>query len=87
MSYRAFDVKVAKVDVGANKLVIKRKKIKEGKVKYFKTVFMVDNCTLVTSKDNRTVMLSDIKVGNRVTVDFMKIKDEKLSAKGISILN
>jgi Cu/Ag efflux protein CusF len=87
MSYRVFDVKVAKVDVGANKLVIKRKKINEGKVEYLKTVFIVDNCTLITGKDNRTVMLSDIKVGNRVTVDFMKIKDRKLLAKGISVLN
>ena len=87
MAYRVFDVKVAKVDVGANKLVIKLKKIKEGKVKYLKTVFIVDNCTLITGKDNRTVMLSDIKVGNRVTVDFMKMKDRKLLAKGISVLN
>ena len=87
MSYRVFDVKVAKVDVGVNKLVIKRKKIKESKVEYLKTVFIVDNCTLITGKDNRTVMLLDIKVGNRVTVDFVKIKDRKLLAKGISILN
>ena len=87
MSYRVFDVKVAKIDVGANKLVIKRKKIKEGKVEYLKTVFIVDNCTLITAKDNCTVMLSDIKVGNRITVDFMKIKDRKLLAKGISVLN
>jgi Cu/Ag efflux protein CusF len=87
MSYRVFDVKVAKVDVGANKLGIKRKKIKEGKVEYLKTPFIVDNHTLITGKDNRTVMLSDIKVGNRVTVDFMKIEDRKLLAKGISVLN
>jgi len=87
MAYRVFDVKVAKVDVGANKLVIKRKKLKEGKVKYLKTVFVVDNCTLITGKDNHTVILSDIKVGNRVTVDFMKMKDKKLLAKGISVLS
>jgi hypothetical protein len=85
MGYRILDVKVAKVE--SSRLVIKRKKIREGKVKYLKTVFIVDNCTLITGKDNRTVMLSDIKVGNRVTVDFMKIKDKKLLAKGISILN
>ena len=87
MSYRVFDVKVAKVDVGTNKLVIKRKKIKEDKVKYLKTPFIIDNCTLITGKDNRTVMLSDIKVGNRVTVDFMKTKDRKLLAKGINVLS
>jgi Cu/Ag efflux protein CusF len=87
MAYRFFDVKVAKVDVGANKLVIKLKKIKEGKVGYLKTVFVVDNCTLITGKDNRTVMLSDVKFNNRVTIDFMKTKDRKLLAKGISIVN
>jgi hypothetical protein len=87
MAYRVFDVKVAKVDVGANKLVIKRKKIKEGKVKYLKTVFVVDSCTLITGKDNHKVILSDIKVTKRVTIDFMKTKDRKLLVKGISILN
>jgi len=86
MAYRVFDVKVAKVNVGANKLVIKRKKAKEGKVRYLKTVFVMDNCTLITGKDNETLTPSDIKVGNRVTIDFMKTKDRKLLAKGISIL-
>jgi len=87
MAYRVFDVKVAKVDVGANKLVIKRKKVKEGKVKYLKTVFVIDNQTLITNKDNHTVRLLDIKVGNRITVDFMKTKDRKLLTKGISVLS
>jgi len=86
MAYRVFDVKVAKVNVGANKLVIKRKKAKEGKVRYLKTVFVMDNCTLITGKDNQTLTPSDIKVGNKVTIDFMKTKDRKLLAKGISIL-
>ena len=87
MAYRVFDVKVAKVDVGANKLVIKRKKVKEGKVKYLKTVFVIDNQTLITNKDNHTVRLLDIKVGNRITIDFMKTKDRKLLTKGISVLS
>lgn len=87
MAYRVFDVKVAKVDVGANKLVIKRKKSKEGKVKHLKTVFVVDGCTLITGKDNHTVMLSDIKVGNRVIVDFMKTKNRRVLAKGVTILD
>ena len=87
MAYRVFDVKVAKVDVGANKLVIKRKKAKEGKVEYLKTVFVIDNQTLITNKDNHTVRLLDIKVGNRITIDFMKTKDRKLLTKGISVLS
>jgi len=86
MAYRIFDVKVAKVEIGANKLVIKRKKAKEGKVRYLKTVFVMDSCTLITDKDNETLTPSDIKVGNRITIDFMKTKDRKLLAKGISIL-
>ena len=87
MAYRIFDVKVAKVEIGANKLVIKRKKAKEGKVRYLKTVFVMDNCTLITGKDNETLTPSDIKVGNRVTIDFMKTKDRKLLTKGISVLS
>lgn len=87
MGYRILDVKVAKIEPEKNKLVIKRKKIKEGKVKYLKTVFVLDNYTLITDKDNHTVILSDIKVGNRVTVDFMKMKDRRLLAKGISVLS
>jgi len=86
MAHRIFDVKVAKVEIGANKLVIKRKKAKESKVRYLKTVFVMDSCTLITGKDNQTLTPSDIKVGNKVTIDFMKTKDRKLLAKGISIL-
>ena len=86
MAYRIFDVKVAKVEIGTNRLVIKRKKAKEGEVRYLETVFVINNCTLITGKDSETLTPSDIKVGNKVTIDFMKTKDRKLLAKGISIL-
>jgi len=44
---------------------------------------------MITRKQAKegTVMFLDIKVGNRVTVDFMKIKDREFLAKGISVLN
>ena len=84
MAYRIFDVKVAKVE--ASRLVIKRKRIKENKVKYLKTAFVVNNQTLITDKDNRTVTLLDITVGSRVTIDFIKTQDKKLLAKGVNAL-
>jgi len=87
MGYRIFDVKVAKVDLGANKLVIKRKKVRGGKVRFLKNIFVIDASTLITANDNRTITLSEIKIGNRVTIDFLKTKDNKLLAKGISVLN
>ena len=87
MGYRIFDVKVAKVDLGVNKLVIKRNKVRGGKARYLKNVFVLDANTLITGKENKTVQLSEIKIGNRVTVDFLKSKDKKLLAKGISVLN
>ena len=87
MGYRILDVKVLKIDPERNKLVIKRKKIKAGKARFLKNIFVVDASTLITGKDNRTITLSEIKVGNRVTIDFIKTQDKKLLAKGISILN
>jgi len=87
MGHRILDVKVTKVDSERNKLVIKRKKIKAGKTRYLKNIFVVDASTLITASDNRTITLSEIKVGNRVTIDFLKTQDKKLLAKGISILN
>ncbi|PIP21106.1 MAG: hypothetical protein COX40_01150 [Candidatus Omnitrophica bacterium CG23_combo_of_CG06-09_8_20_14_all_40_11] len=86
MGYRILDVKVAKVDPERNKLVIKRKKVRAGKIKYLKNSFIVDASTLITANDNRTITLSEIKVGNRITIDFLKTKDKKLLAKGISVL-
>jgi hypothetical protein len=87
MGYRILDVKVAKIDPGRNKLVIKRKKVRAGKTRYLKNIFVVDASTLITNKDNSTITLSEIKAGNRATIDFIKTQDRKLLAKGISILN
>ena len=87
MSYRILDVKVSKVDLGANKLVIRRKKVRAGEARYLKKVFVLDAGTPITKKDNQTAMLSELKVTNRVTVDFIKTQDKKMLAKGISVLN
>jgi hypothetical protein len=87
MGYRILDVKVAKVNLEANKLIIKINKTGARKIKYLKNVFLLHTSTLITTKDNQTVRLSGIKVGNRVTIDFIKTQDKKLLAKGISILN
>jgi hypothetical protein len=87
MGYRILDVKVAKIDPERNKLVIKRKKARAGKARFLKNIFVVDDATLITANDNRTITLSEIKVGNRVTIDFLKTQEKKLLAKGISVLS
>jgi len=87
MSYRILDVKVVKVDPGRNKLVIKRKKVRTEEMGVLKNIFVADVYTLVTGKDNRTITLSEIKVGSRITIDFMKTQDKRLLVKGISVLN
>jgi hypothetical protein len=87
MGYRILDVKVAKVDPERNKLVIKRKKARAGKVRFLKNIFVADASTLITGKDNCTITLSEIKVGSRIRIDFLKTQDKKLLAKGISVLN
>jgi predicted RNA-binding protein with PUA domain len=87
MSYRILDAKVIKVDLAANKLVIKRKKINAGKTVSLRNIFMVDTFTLITTDNNSTIAFSKIKVGSKVTIDFMKTPDKKLLARGISILN
>ncbi len=87
MGYRTLDVKIAKIDPERNKLVIKRKKVRAGKARFLKNIFVADASTLITDKDNRTITLSEIKVGSRATIDFIKTQDKKLLAKGISVLN
>jgi len=87
MGYRILDVKVAEIEPERNKLVIKRKKVIAGKTRYLKNTFVLNVDTLITSKENKTIQLSEIKGGNRVTIDFIKTQDKKLLAKGICILN
>jgi hypothetical protein len=87
MAHRALEVKVAKVNLGTSTLVIKRHKQKLGKIQYLKTVFKVDTLTVITGRDNRSLKLADIKVGDKVNVDFMKTQERKLLAKGITVLS
>lgn len=87
MAHRALEVKVAKINLGTSTLVIKRAKRRLGKSRYLKTVFKVDPLTVITGSDNRSLTLAGIKVGDKVNVDFMKTKDRKLLAKGITVLN
>jgi len=87
MGYRILDVKVAKIEPERNKLVIKRKKVGAGKARFIKSNFVIDGATLITDKDNHIIKLAQIKVNNRVTIDFIKTQDKKLLAKGISVLN
>jgi len=87
MAHRALEVKVAKVNLSTSTLVIKRTKQKLGKTHYLKTVFKVDPLAVITDKDNRSLKLADIKVGDKVNVDFMKTQERKLLAKGITVLS
>lgn len=87
MAYRVLDIKVIKVEADVNIFVVQRKKEKMGKSKYIKTVFKVDPHCLISDKDSFYLKLSDIKVGDRVNVDFIRTKDGELLAKGISVLN
>lgn len=87
MAYRALGVKVVKVNVETNALAIKRTKRRANKTKYLKTVFEVDPHAIITGKGDRSLTLRDIKVGKRITVDFIKTKEKQLLAKGISVLS
>ena len=86
MGYRILDVKVAKIDPERNKLVIKRRKIRAGKARFLNNNFVVDDATLITDKDNHAIKLAQIKINNRITIDFVKSPEKKFLAKGISIL-
>ncbi len=87
MAYRTLDVKVDKIDIYTNRMVIKQTRLKNSKNGRLKTVFKLDINTIITSKDNLSLKLGDIKIGKRVSVDFIKTKDKKLLAKGINVLN
>jgi len=78
---------VAKINLDTSSLIIKRPKKRLGKSQYLKTVFKVDPLAVITGKDNRSLKLADIKVGDKVNVDFMKTQERKLLAKGITILS
>lgn len=87
MAYRTIDVKVDKINIYTNKMVIRKPPLKSCKNSRLKTVFKLDNNTIITSKDNHSLKLADIKIGKRVSVDFIKTEDKKFLAKGISVLN
>jgi len=87
MAHRALEVKVAKINLDTSTLVIKRPKKRLGKSHHLKTIFKVDPLTVITGKDNRSLKLIDIKVGDKVNVDFIKTQERRLLAKGISILS
>lgn len=87
MAYRTLDVKVDKIDIYTNKMVIKKPCLKSCKNSRLKTVFKLDSNTIITGKDNHSLKLADIKIGKRVSVDFIKTDDKKLLAKGIIVLN
>ena len=87
MAYRTLDVKVDKIDIYTNRMIIKQTRLKKGKTGRLKTTFKLDTNTIITSKDNHSIKLIDIKIGKRVSVDFIKTRDKKLLAKGISVLN
>ena len=95
VGYRILDVKVAKVGLGANKLVIKRKKAGAGKGRFLRNIFVIDASTLITGKNNRTITLKDvygnaiplakIKPGSRVNVDYVKENSGRLVVSDIIV--
>lgn len=87
MAYRAFDVKVVRVDAQSHRLVIQRNKVEKNETKHLKTIFKVDPYAVITDKDSCFLALSDIKVNDRLILDFIKTEDEKLFVKGISVLS
>lgn len=85
MAFRVIDVKVVKVEAEFNRFVIRREKIRLGKRKIFKTLFRADPDAVIT-KRNRPLLLSNIKRGDRVIIDFIKTNGKELLAKGINVL-
>lgn len=86
MAYRIINTKVARVCCKVGKLVVKQNKLAASKLKFSQDIFMIDATTLITDKNNHTVPLSGVKVGSRVTIDFVRTENKKLLARGISVL-
>ena len=86
-SYRMIGVRIAEIDVSFRKVGIKQSVQQiDGKKILLKLYFQVDRQAIITGKDNAFLDLSDIKVGNKVIIDFVKIYQGEKLIKGIRIL-
>ena len=93
MAYRIFDAKIIKIDSSNNRLIVQRKKMNTTMAKCSRTTFKVDSLAIITGKDSSFLKISDLKSGNRINIDFVRMKDivgakdNSLLAKGINVID
>jgi len=85
MADRLWNAEVFNVDITKNELVIRRKKREAGKVTDVLTTFFVLQGAQIKDKDGKDVKLSDVKLGNKITMDYLKESDGKLAAAIIRV--
>lgn len=85
MSDRIWNAEVASIDTLENKLTIRQKRVELGKIIDVMTSFVVIAATQIKDRSGKPLKLSDIQLGNRVTVDYVKGADGSLNVQSISV--
>jgi len=86
-SYRMIGVKISEINVFFRMVAVKQPVRKlDGKNVILKLNFRVDPQAIITGKNNASLSFSDLKAGNKVIIDFVKISQTEKLIKGIRVL-
>lgn len=83
-SYRAFDVRIKSIDAPIRRIVIDKNSFK-GPQK-IKLSFTVDLNAVISTKDNKLILLSDIRLKEKINLYFTVNEKRFQLVKGITVL-
>ncbi len=81
---RVINVKIVKVNALVGVIEVDEAAVRRSK--YLRPQFSVDPAAVIATKDNKILSLSQVKPGNRVIIDFIKLDRGRQLAKGITVL-
>ena len=85
MVERLWSVEVFNIDITTGKLIVRRKKREADKITDVLTTFYVMKGTQIKDRAGKIIQLSELKAGDRITVDYIKENDGTLVAPMISL--
>lgn len=85
MGEKAWNAEVVSVDSTANKLAVKQRKFTAGKATEIPLTFIVSATTQIKDKVGNVVKFTDIQVGKKVAVEYVKGIDGSLTAQTIKV--
>ena len=81
---RIINVKIVKVNVLVRAIEVDEAAVR--RIKYIRREFSVDPGAVIATKDNKILSLSQVKPGNRVIIDFIKLDRGQQLVKGLTVL-